>query len=235
MNDRAALMQDRGTAVRPPTTISPMDALTYEAPFLIEKLLKDRVVQTSEEAETLFSEAKKYIVLTQVDTSNIWEMYSLRVDEAWHQFILFTAQYADFCQRFFGRYVHHSPSNAPEAGTPKAVPVASFLMFKERYEELFGSSLPDVWYDERSVTTERRVLNERAGGLTLRRQDDMIDLVTATGEVLMTVNELAFDALAFVAQAGAFYVRELPGELTADEKVALIATLVEYRILRVAA
>lgn len=235
MNDGAALLHDRGTAVRPPTTISPMDALAYEAPFLIEKLLKDHVVQTSEEAEILFSEVKRYIVLTQVDTSKIWEMYSLRIDEAWHQFILFTTQYADFCRRFFGRYVHHSPSNAPEARTAKAVPVASFPIFSERYEELFGSSLPDVWYDERSVTTDRRVLNERAGGLKLRRHDDTIDLVSSTGEVLVTVNELAFEALTFVAQTGTFYVRELPGELTAAEKVALIATLVEYRILRVAA
>lgn len=227
--------QSLATATAPPATLRPQDALAYEAPFLIEKLLKDRVVQTSEEGETLFSEVKKYIVLTQTDTSKIWEMYSLSVDEAWHQFILFTAQYMDFCQRFFGRYVHHSPSNAPEARTAKQVPVAPFAMFQERYKELFGSSLPDVWYDERSVTTERRVLNERAGNLVLRREGDMIDLVTPNGEVLMTVNELARDALAFVAQTGTFYVRELPGELTAEEKVALIATLVEYRVLRVAA
>jgi hypothetical protein len=160
-------------------------------------------------------------------------MHSLRVDEVWHQFILFTAQYLDFCQRFFGRYIHHSPSNAPETENEIAVPVASFAMFRERYQELFGSSLPDIWYDEKSVTMERRVLNERARLLNLRHEGEMIDLVTPAGDVLVTVNEFARDALAFVAQTGAFYVRELPGELTDDEKIALIATLVEYRILRV--
>jgi hypothetical protein len=219
------------TALRP--AVSVMDALAYEAPFLTEKLLKERIVHTAKEAEALFLEVKKYIVLVRSDETKIWEMYSLRVDEAWHQFILFTTQYTTFCRRFFGRYVHHSPSNAPEARGQKAVPVASFAMFRERYEEFFGSSLPDVWYDERSITTERRVLNERAGLLTLRHKDDMIDLVTTAGDVLMTVNEFARDALAFVARTGAFYVRELPGELDDDEKVALISTLVEYRILRV--
>ena len=62
--------------------------------------------------------------------------------------------------------------------------------------------------------------------------DDMLDLVTPAGDVLVSVNEFARAALGFVAHTGAFYVRELPGELTDDEKVALIATLVEYRILR---
>src|SRR3712207_7998200 len=64
--------------------------------------------------------------------------------------------------RSFGRFLHHSPSNAPkemeEAATP---PVASFAMFRDRYEELFGTPLPDLWYDERSVTPGRRVLNEQ--------------------------------------------------------------------------
>jgi hypothetical protein len=212
-----------------------MDALAYDAPFLIEKLLKDRVVQTAEEAEALFLEVKKYIVLVQSDDTTVFEMHSLRVDEVWHQFILFTTQYFDFCQRFFGRYIHHSPSNAPDTHDEEARPVASFAMFSERYTELFGSALPDVWYDERSVTTERRVLNERAGLLDLRHQDEMVELVTPGGDVLVSVNDFASDALRFVADTGAFYVRELPGELTDDEKVALIGTLVEYKILRVAA
>ena len=42
----------------------------------------------------------------------------------------------------------------------------------------------------------------------------------------------AADALGFIADTGAFYVRELPGELTDEEKVALIATPIEYKVLR---
>jgi hypothetical protein len=36
-------------------------------------------------------------------------MPSHAVDEAWHGFILCTAQYADFCQRAYGRFLHHHP------------------------------------------------------------------------------------------------------------------------------
>ena len=52
-------------------------------------------------------------MLSQVDRTTAWRMHSLRVDEVWHQFVLFTVEYVTFCKRYFGRYVHHSPSNAP--------------------------------------------------------------------------------------------------------------------------
>ena len=63
----------------------------------------------------------------------------------------------------------------------------------------------------------------------------MVDLLNEGGETLLTVNDLARGALAFINQTGAFYVRELPGDLTDEEKVALIATLVEYGVCRVGA
>lgn len=31
------------------------------------------------------------------------------VDVAWHAFILHTRQYADFCAKFFGNFIHHDP------------------------------------------------------------------------------------------------------------------------------
>jgi len=213
--------------------LSSFDALAYQAPFLIEKLLKERIVETPEEGEALFAEVKRYMVLVRSDNTKIWKMYSLRVDEVWHQFILFTREYMDFCQRFFGGYIPHSPSNAPKSKTVDTAEVPSFEGFRSRYEELFQSPLPDAWYDEKSVTPRRRVLNDCAGTLTLRDEDGMVDLVTSAGDVLLSVNEFAREALAFIARTGAFYVRELLGDLTDEEKVALVATLVENHVLRV--
>lgn len=34
---------------------------------------------------------------------------SKAMDDAWHEFIVMTREYADFCQRAFGRYLHHTP------------------------------------------------------------------------------------------------------------------------------
>ena len=34
---------------------------------------------------------------------------SSRVDLVWHEWILFTKSYAQFCQEHFGRFIHHTP------------------------------------------------------------------------------------------------------------------------------
>ena len=37
-------------------------------------------------------------------------MPSKAVDDAWHEFIVMTREYADFCTKAFGRYLHHTPA-----------------------------------------------------------------------------------------------------------------------------
>jgi hypothetical protein len=82
-------------------------ALEYDAPFLIDKLIKDRIVHDPIEGNALFIEVKRYLVLSRLDPSVAWEMYSRRVDEVWHQFVLFTYEYATIClRRRFHHFVH---------------------------------------------------------------------------------------------------------------------------------
>ena len=208
--------------------------LCYTAPFLIDKLLKDHVVDSTEEAEVLFSEVKKYLLLASSDREKIWKMYSLRVDEVWHQFILYTREYMNFCDRFFGRYIAHSPSNAPKPEGLDKAEATSFVQFVSKYEELFGSSLPDVWFDERSVRPWRRIFNDQAGSLKVLDNGDSVDLIDSAGTSLLSVNQMAHSALVFISKHAAFYVRELPDDLADEEKVGLISALVEVNLLRVA-
>ena len=214
-------------------------ALKYEAPFLIQKLVKDRIAETEEESEKLFTEVKRFLVLVRHDADiTAWDMYSRRVDEAWHQFVLFTRQYIDFSFDHFGSYVQHSPGSAAPPGEEiddqmKEQPQC-FHDFKKRYEEFYGIPLPDVWYDADSVTPRRRVLNDDAGKQMVREENGRIDILDRNEEVVLSVSGPAREALEFVATTGAFYVRELPGDLTDDEKVGLVTTLVEQGVLRVA-
>lgn len=51
------------------------------------------------------------------------------VDIGWHTFILYTQEYAAFCERIAGRFIHHQPDDAPGDGWPttpgsQGVPVA---------------------------------------------------------------------------------------------------------------
>lgn len=38
----------------------------------------------------------------------------------WHNFILFTREYAAFCTKYFGRFVHHQPASKAEKLAYKA-------------------------------------------------------------------------------------------------------------------
>lgn len=44
-------------------------------------------------------------------------MPSQAVDDAWHEFILFTRQYDAFCHKAFGRFLHHTPVEAMASPT----------------------------------------------------------------------------------------------------------------------
>jgi hypothetical protein len=208
------------------------EALDHQAPFLVEKLVKDRFVDTSDEARALFTEVKRYLVLTQVDQTKNWKMHSLCVDEAWHQFVLFTAEYSAFCTKYFGCYRHHFPSNAPSAGVTD-VPEATSAEFSDRYRDIFGMDLPEVWDDSSWITPHRRVVNRDCGRVALDSVDGMVALSDHDGRPLLSVSEIAGEALRFISHTGAFYVRELPGDLTDEEKVALVAALVKLKVLRV--
>ncbi|GAA3634468.1 hypothetical protein GCM10022420_004140 [Streptomyces iranensis] len=41
---------------------------------------------------------------------------SKAVDIGWHTFLLHTRDYADFCQRVAGHFIHHVPTNPAEGG-----------------------------------------------------------------------------------------------------------------------
>jgi len=111
---------------------------------------------------------------------------------------------------------------------------STFEGFRARYESFFGEPLPDVWLDDRSVSLSRRVINDNAGRSRVSVEGDMACLASPGGRVDIVVNDIARDALEFISCTGSFYVRELPGLLLDEEKVGLVATLVEHRVLRVA-
>lgn len=221
-------------------TDNDLEALAFEAPYLIERLLKNRVVETEQEGCALFLEVKRYIVFSNAHSTMTWDIQSLRVDEVWHQFVLYTREYIDFSFRYFGRYVQHSPGNSPELGRrldseDPPIKSSTFEDFRTGYEEFFGTPLPDVWYDWKNVSLHSRLINEKTADLSVRSGSGLVHLRHASGGVLLSVNELAKDALAFIAGTPGFYVRELPGELSENEKIELAAILVKHKLLKSAA
>ena len=48
-------------------------------------------------------------------------MPSKAVDAAWHEFIVLTKEYASFCEKAFGRYLHHTPQAMMATPTNEAL------------------------------------------------------------------------------------------------------------------
>lgn len=209
------------------------EALGYEAPFLIDKIIEEGIAETRAEAEALFLEVKRYIVLSHATGARL-EIFSHHVDEVWHNFVLYTHEYATWCRRHFGRYMHHAPSNAPKFPVAEAreADTRSPREFPDQYRAFYGFDLASAWYDERNVTLSMRAIASMKD-LALRIDPDEVHIITPTGRQLFGVNLLALAALQFIATGKPFFVRELPGDLDDDEKVGLVSTLVARRLARV--
>lgn len=68
---------------------------------------------TEAEAEDIFTETKKFLFICRQPGVFIPDEL-LIVDEMWHNFILFTKEYQNFCTHYFGGYLHHTPSSKAE-------------------------------------------------------------------------------------------------------------------------
>ena len=59
------------------------------------------------DAKACFEDLKRFFYLSSVSERSI--IPSKKIDEMWHNWILFTKDYAMFCQSYFGRFIHHKP------------------------------------------------------------------------------------------------------------------------------
>ena len=214
-----------------------MDAsalLEFPAPYLVEKLVNLRVVETAAEAEALFVEVKRHLLLALTLEDRALPVFSTRVDEAWHQFILFTREYHDFCKRFAGRYLHHSPRESTGSGQGKSP--LRFEEFSVEYERRFGPLSP-LWHDHLAVSRNTRLRRPGHGEpMHVDREDSRAVLLRSSSPpvVLCRVDTRAEPALRFIAREPAFLVREIPGPLSDEERVSLARPLVQFRILQLA-
>jgi hypothetical protein len=60
---------------------------------------------------------KQYFQVCNLAGKQFVSMPSQVVDDAWHEFILFTRQYQIFCKGAFGRFLHHVPADAMPSRT----------------------------------------------------------------------------------------------------------------------
>ena len=100
-------------------SVAELSALTY--PRALEeyqhegviKKFRDEWIVDEKQARDIFSEMKKFLYVSEIGQQKgiqieIDETTQI-IDKMWHHFILFTQDYEIFCERFFGKMVHHAP------------------------------------------------------------------------------------------------------------------------------
>lgn len=126
----------------------------YSVPDFLAARVAHEHGYTQQQGEDLVREAKRMLYICTHTKKPIAP--SRKVDHAWHEMLMFTKWYRDYCS-FLGAFVHHEPTSPKEKTTYKKEVLASddtlkrkeapaYTKTKEMYKEIFGESPnPEYW------------------------------------------------------------------------------------------
>ncbi|MBP9855939.1 MAG: hypothetical protein KBC48_01350 [Candidatus Pacebacteria bacterium] len=119
--------------------------LDYRHPALVKRLVK-KLGLTHEEAEEVFLGMKQFLFLCGTKSrKGALAPQSTLVDEAWHHFMLFSRDYHRFCFQYFGRLIHHQPTDeGQDDGAPCLNRTKEGLSqeFKTSFNPALASAVP---------------------------------------------------------------------------------------------
>lgn len=104
-------------------TVSPLDeVLRYRNDEVVHRFSADHSISKAD-SEEIFLETKRWLWLCANEMAAASDGIGERIpllsearvlDMMWHTFIIFTTEYASFCQKYFGFFVHHHPRTRVE-------------------------------------------------------------------------------------------------------------------------
>lgn len=86
-------------------------------PALRKKLLVRYPHLNDDQVSLVLETLRDYFAICNQSGKRMVSMPSQVVDVAWHEFILFTRSYKEFCDRGLGRFLHHTPTEAMKTPT----------------------------------------------------------------------------------------------------------------------
>lgn len=123
--------------VSPAKKIPPLAEVdAFPSPDLLVPRIAKEHGYSIKDAGNLLREAKRMLYLSVVTDKPVSP--SLKVDDAWHEMLMFTRYYKQFAD-FIGSFIHHDPTpGQPDGGK-------MYANTKEMYEKTFGEK-PDPRY-----------------------------------------------------------------------------------------
>lgn len=102
------------------------EVLSYQHPAVVRRFQKEYALR-SEQAEQVFSDLLRFFWASKkhatqrtenpndenLDFLFIMDEEMKDIDLMWHIFLLYTKDYADFCDKYFGEFLHHLPDIVP--------------------------------------------------------------------------------------------------------------------------
>lgn len=128
----------------PPFASSELDAAADRYAAVVRRIAAENHVR-KQTARRWFKEMLKFLDVCHAAEETVSP--SPKVDKAWHAFLLFTRDYASYCDERFGCFIHHEPMDSSD-------PVA----YQRAYLEAqlpYGELDPRVWPEPRSARRSR--------------------------------------------------------------------------------
>jgi len=139
-------------------TIQPVslaEVLAYRHPGVIRRYAKEHGASPEEAAE-LFQETLKWLYLCYRSATDLPEGTGctmlpdiMKLDGMWHTFLLFTRDYADFCEHYFGFFLHHVPTEEEERQPVDEATLRQQL--EQQYAlvyDVLGEETLTAWHDD---------------------------------------------------------------------------------------
>lgn len=137
------------------------DVLRYQNPAVVQRF-KTNHPKEALHAEHLFTEMLRYLWLCEkhsLDCVNTPDNPALHfipvmheemrtIDNMWHEFILLTRDYQNFCDHYFGRFLHHEPNMRESLAYSETEFVTSLNLFLNYIYDVLGETVLQDWFSE---------------------------------------------------------------------------------------
>ena len=105
-------------------------------PLIIKKIMSATNL-SSQKSNQLLVEVIKFLDLIIISGQRLTPSYL--VDQAWHELILFTHYYKNFCEHTLGRFIHHHPGGSQTENQE------NFNKTLNLYSQQWGDPPPQFW------------------------------------------------------------------------------------------
>lgn len=82
----------------------------------------------------------------ELDFSFIMDEAMRPIDDIWHIFLLYTKDYMEFCEKYFGQYIHHLPDIVPDMEQSPEKFEENLTKFVSYNYDLLGQETIERWF-----------------------------------------------------------------------------------------